>query len=308
MKKSVILCLFTIIFLLSSCTMLEKKALTMTKTSTEFTDTFGENISVYSGEDVIVSSGSFAQIWQLAGGKLLATTDDSFENGWIQPGESASIGALHDPNLEKIFELSPHLVILSADIPGNVKLQEPLSAASIQTAYFSVQTFEDYLSMLKICTAINGREDLYIQNGENIAADIQDIIQKNSGKPAPKVLLIRAGAGKVAVRGSDTMTGIMLQDLGCINIADTNQELLENLSLEAIIDADPDFIFATVFGDETQSMQVLENTLTNHPGWAGLTAVKENRYHLLPTDLFHYKPNNRWAESYAFLSEILYGT
>ena len=29
-------------------------------------------------------------------------------------------------------------------------------------------------------------------------------------------------------------------------------------------------------------------------------------YIVLPKDLFHYKPNNRWGESYQYLGEILY--
>jgi len=36
--------------------------------------------------------------------------------------------------------------------------------------------------------------------------------------------------------------------------------------------------------------------------------VKEGRYIVLPKDLFHYKPNNRWGESYQYLGEILYPT
>lgn len=34
--------------------------------------------------------------------------------------------------------------------------------------------------------------------------------------------------------------------------------------------------------------------------------MKEDRYIVLPKDLFHYKPNNRWGESYQYLGEILY--
>ena len=38
----------------------------------------------------------------------------------------------------------------------------------------------------------------------------------------------------------------------------------------------------------------------------GLTAVKQDRLILLPKELFHYKPNARWGESYAYLAKILY--
>ena len=30
------------------------------------------------------------------------------------------------------------------------------------------------------------------------------------------------------------------------------------------------------------------------------------RYVILPGELFHYKPNKRWGESYEYLADILY--
>jgi iron complex transport system substrate-binding protein len=34
--------------------------------------------------------------------------------------------------------------------------------------------------------------------------------------------------------------------------------------------------------------------------------VQNGRYTVLPKDLFHYKPNERWGESYAYLYEIIF--
>ena len=59
-------------------------------------------------------------------------------------------------------------------------------------------------------------------------------------------------------------------------------------------------------GDEQAALAVVEETLGQNPAWQGLTAVKEGRVYVLPRDLFHYKPNARWAESYAFLYELLF--
>ena len=50
----------------------------------------------------------------------------------------------------------------------------------------------------------------------------------------------------------------------------------------------------------------MEETLGQNPAWQGLTAVQEGRVYVLPRDLFHYKPNARWAESYAYLYELLF--
>mgnify|MGYP000906023612 CR=1 FL=1 len=274
----------------------------------EFTDALEHEIAVSGYDKVIAATSSFAQVWQLAGGKLIGATTDAFEDGLITTGEATDVGGAHNPSLEQMIALSPDLVILSADLPGHVKLYEQLNAAGITAAYFSVEVFEDYLSMLKICTDITGRADLYKQNGESIRERIDEIITRTKDKPSPKVLLLRASSGKVEARNSETMAGKMLRDMGCVNIADSETGLLENLSMEVIIKEDPDYIFVTIMGDsEEKAQEALRGALLQNPAWAGLTAVKNNRYITLPKDLFHQKPNNRWAESYELLWKTLYG-
>ena len=79
------------------------------------------------------------------------------------------------------------------------------------------------------------------------------------------------------------------------------------MSLEAIIAADPDYIFLTIMGtSDEKALSYMASHFESNPAWNGLTAVKEGRYMLLPKDLFHYKPNARWGESYAYLADILY--
>ena len=50
----------------------------------------------------------------------------------------------------------------------------------------------------------------------------------------------------------------------------------------------------------------MRQNLESDPAWNGLSAVREGRCVLLPQDLFHYKPNERWDESYEYLAKILY--
>ena len=303
MRKIILLLLLSLT--LSACS--ANRANPPESAKTEFTDAIGQIIAVDDCENVVVCSGSFAQIWTLAGGTVLATTADAFDDGYIKHGEAENVGSAHNPGLELVIAQNPSLVILFADMEGHVKLLEPLASANIKTAYFSVDDFDDYLDMLKICADMTGRDDLYEQNGLQIKSRIDAIIDKANDKPSPKILLVRAGAGKVVSRGSDTMAGIMLKNMGCVNIADSNSILLEDLSMEIIIQEDPDFIFATYMGDEEKSQKTLRDILQNNPAWSGLSAVKNNRYIVLPKDLFHQKPNNRWAESYEYLWGILYG-
>ena len=77
-------------------------------------------------------------------------------------------------------------------------------------------------------------------------------------------------------------------------------------NLEAVIAAEPDFILVTTMGSSDEAaMAYMEETFESNPAWAGLSAVQNGRYVLLPRELFHYKPNARWGESYAYLAKIL---
>lgn len=123
----------------------------------------------------------------------------------------------------------------------------------------------------------------------------------------PTVLFVRALSGKAKAKADDNMTCRMLEDLGTDNIAKRHASLLDELTMEAIIAEDPDFIFVVPMGDTGKALQSMRDIFEVNPAWAGLTAVKEGRYVVLPKELFHYKPNARWAESYEYLAGIIYG-
>ena len=85
--------------------------------------------------------------------------------------------------------------------------------------------------------------------------------------------------------------------------------LAENLSMEAILLAAPDWIFVTTMGlDNEAAMATLQAALLDNPAWSTLTAVREGRYVVLDPMLFHYRPNERWAEAYEQIVSLMDGT
>lgn len=269
-----------------------------------FTDDFDEEITIDHPKKVAVLSASLADAWLLAGGTLSATTEDAQK---YATEDTVVLGAMKSPNMELMISEEIDFVILSAAISEHVDMKANLEQAGMQTAFFEVETFEDYERMMKTFTEITGREDLYQKNVGDISAEIEKQIGRADGS-APKVLFLRAYSTGVKAKGSDSMTGIMLKDLGCVNIADSESGLLDNLSIEAIIEADPDYIFVTTMGEsEEAAFDMVEKLLTSNPAWNGLKAVTNNHYEMLPKDLFHNKPNDRWGESYRILADYLYG-
>ena len=100
------------------------------------------------------------------------------------------------------------------------------------------------------------------------------------------------------------MLGEMLYSIGCINIADSEKGLLENLSVESIIKNEPYHIFVVTMGDEVKAKENLETLITDNPAWAEILAVKENRLHIMDRRLYNLKPNDEWAVAYEKLCEI----
>lgn len=273
------------------------------------TDALGRQVTIPKGPQRVASLiGSFADIWLLAGGSLCAAAEDAWEDFGLELPDAVNIGGAHSPNLELLLSADPDFVIASASTAANVALKDTLESAGIPVAYFDVDCFADYLAMLKICTDITGRQDLYQQNGLALQKRIQAILE-NTTLPEQErsVLLLRAASGSVKAKGSEgTILGEMLKDLGCRNIADSDVTLLETLSVESVIAQEPYRIFVVTMGSDTQAAYAnLSKMMEENPAWGMLEAVREGRLHLMDKQLFNLKPNARWAEAYETLSALL---
>lgn len=259
-------------------------------------------------QNVISLMGSYAETWTLAGGELKGVTSDAkTERNMNLPESVQIIGSVKEPNLEEILVLSPDFVILSADIESHKKISTTLKDLNIPHAFFEVEHFDDYLEMLKICTDITGKSELYKQNGTDIKSRIDAALKRSGNKNKPSILFIRAFSTGAKAKTEDNMTGKMLSELGCENIASRHESLLDTLSMEEIISENPDFIFVVTMGESSEkALTSLKNGIQKNPAWSELKAVKNGRYNVLPKELFHYKPNAKWGEAYEYLSEILY--
>lgn len=274
-----------------------------------FTDDLGRTVTVGSHQRTAVLLGSFAQVWQLAGGEVCATAEDAWEDLNLPLKEdTVNLGGMQELSMELLLASQPDFIIASANTRQNLEWKETLEATGIPTAYFNVSDFDSYLRMLKICTDITGRQDLYETYGTDIQSRIDAVVEAGAGRgTSPTVLCMRASGSLVTVKNSrDNVLGEMLQALGCVNIADSDASLLETISLEAILEADPEYIFIAQRGDDREKMIAhVEAMMQENPAWLQLTAVKEGRIYYMDKNLYTLKPNHRWAEAYEQLEAIL---
>lgn len=285
---------------------------TVNNPSYSFTDDLGRQVSIASCERTAALLGSFADVWVLSGGgqNLCATADDAWDDFGLgeQIPNAANLGATKNLSLEILLASKPHFVIASTNTKQHLDWLSTLEAAGIAVAYFDVSDFDDYLRMLKICTDITARPDLYEKNGLDVKNKVNAAIEQ--GKKAgnnQKVLFLRASAASVRAKNShDNVLGEMLADLGCINIADSDSSLLETLSVESILAQNPYRIFVVQVGDNAEATKKsIHDLFKENPAWQKLDAVKNGRVHFMDKRLYNLKPNALWGQAYEQLAEIL---
>lgn len=300
-----------------------------------FTDSLGNSVTLQEQpKKVAVLFSSYADIWQTAGGEVAITVGDSIERGFasadcILVDEGSGHSVL---NTELLIASQPDLVIGTTDYDVQKEAIALCARSGIPAAAFQVDTFEDYLGLLQICTRITGQEPLYREHGVEVAAKIDALLAcvqaynmslaesdtapgtmsdpQSTQKSAPNktILFVRAGSSDRSTKAKtadENFVCVMLEQLGTYNIADNAPILLDGLSIEEILRSDPDHIFITTMGDEAAAKEHMQSVLES-AGWKELTAVQEKAYTYLPKELFHYKPNSRWYEAYRYLAEILY--
>ena len=302
-----ILALLLVALLLAGCG--QAAAPEQPETAYTFTDDLGRQVSVDSPERVAVLLGSFAQIWHLAGGQVCAAPDDAWEDLDLDMAPDAvNLGSTEQLSLELLLSSKPELILASINRRQNMEWKETLESTGIPVAYFQIDDFDDYLRLLEICTTLTGRDDLYEQHGLEVQARIDAVAERAAARgTSPTVLCMTASAATIRTQNSEgTVLGAMLKTLGCVNIADSETALLENLSLEHILLCDPEYIFIVQRGDDAEGMRAyVEETLLSHPLWSQLTAVRQGRVYFMDKTLFNLKPNHRWGEAYEILEDIL---
>lgn len=301
--------LFLCILILAGCAVNPAQPAGETYT---FTDSAGTEVTVEKNpETVAVLFSSLADVWVTAGGTVDITVGEAVERGFAD--ETAILvddGAGKKINLELLVASKPDLVIYSSEIAGQAECAEALQDAGIPAAGFRVDTLADYLLLLDICTDLTDRKDLAKTCGTEVAERCEALVnQARSREDQPTILFVRAGSSAKYTKvktAEDNFVCQMLENLGSTNIADAAPVLLDGLSTEEIVLADPDYILYTTMGDEASGVAYMESLLSD-PVWSTLTAVQEGRVYQLPKDLFQFKPNARWDEAYQYLIDLLYG-
>ena len=281
----------------------ESKAPDMADSTADQSSSAQDREDISGPKSVVAVSKSNADLWLLAGGELSGTTEDAMELDGIS-GNTAVVGTLSKPNSEAILALEPDLVLLAVDIPAQKELKAELDEMGIRTMAIEIDSFEDYKSCMKELTTLTGREDLYEQNAVQVGERIEAIKAKVTNDDTRTFLALRVSATKNKVLKDDYFACEIFRDFGLRNIAGDDSRI-DELNIEAIVAANPDYIFIIPQGKESEAMESYKTQFESNEVWSSLDAVNRGRLYTMPKDYFQYKPNAQWDLAYEYVRDLL---
>lgn len=279
----------------------------------EFIDSTGRRVQIpVRPQRVVALNASNLDLYYAAGGQVIgrpttvALSVDLLEKIKAIP----QVGETSSPNLEKIVSLKPDLV-LGVDAPFHHALVPVLEKAGIPIL---LQALPNYRSILQTIRQYGELTGEVAQAGRAIGEIDEKVSRgkaKTAGKKPARALVIWGSPESFNMAMPNSFAGSLLTLLAAENVAQApgapaGPMPYMPLSLEFIAKADPDVILLITHGADERVSEKFRKDLADHPAWQGMRAVKNDRVHKLPYQLFAVNPGTQVDVAVELLVGLLY--
>lgn len=211
------------------------------------------------------------------------------------------VGTYFEPNIEKIFSLSPDLVLAIADLPEDIiaKLEE----LGIPAPILNPSDLEGILADIQLVGKATGAE----KEAEALVAEMRGRIavvteKASEVKERPMVFceIDATDPSKPWATGPGSFMDAMIRLSGGANVAADAESPWVQLSAEEIIAKDPEII---ILADSKYG--VTAESVRERPGWEVITAVKEGAIFNIDDDLIS-RPGPRIVDGLEAVAKIIH--
>ncbi len=263
------------------------------------TDDRGAEIELEAPPATIVTIGpSNTEILYGIGAGNLVIGADSFSD-WPERvrDDAEDVGTLREPNIEKITELQPDLVIASTI---GIEVIEKLEDLGLTVAGFEASSLDhmyEVVGKLGVLTdSEEGAQRLTAAMQESMEC-IQDEIGEVEERPG---VFFEVGYEPIFTAGAGTFPDELMEMAEAENVFSDLDDAWAEVNPEAVIERDPDVIIATM----EQTKNLIEEG--QRPGWENITAVRDDRIEKLNPDLLH-RPGPRLVFGMGELAAVIWG-
>jgi len=231
-----------------------------TPTNIEVTDSNGKVTVPYQPEKVVVFDNSAIDTMNVLGvGDRVVGAAISNLPAYLSAFETVeSAGGIKEPDLEKINQLQPDLIIIS----GRQRDYQDELAAIAPTIFLSVDNDDTWASIesnIQTLAEIFGKEE----EAQLQMADLQsqiDTLHASAEESGLTALIVMVNEGNLSAFGPGSRYSILYDTFGFIPVDDTLEASThgESISYEFLLEKNPDLIFVVdrtqaIGGEESQS-------------------------------------------------------
>ena len=242
------------------------------------------------------------------GGEVVGRPQKSF--GEVRPPEAAAAEEIGRPqiiNFEKIAALETDLFIGHKRL--NAKDVPTLESLGMNVLLTQGDSVEEIIDLIEMYGRILNKEAA----AKGLIYDIEIEIEKISSgfeDKNLKALILYGTPSETMAALPKSLAGNMFELVGIQNIYQDMPGLktyptYAQLSLERILEADPDVIYFMFMGDDEKPFEQFQAEMALIPAWNELTAIRNDRLVVLPYELFGTNPGPRIVESLHFLQDSL---
>lgn len=243
---------------------------------------------------VSISPGATETIYALNSQDTLVGRSDYCD----YPKEATSIesvGQITEPNIEKIAELNPDLVIASAHF--SQELVDKIEALGIKVAVlYGEESFDGAYKNIQDIALVLGKEKEGTEIVDGMKKKVEEVESKVKNLEKPSVYYV-VGFGKTDfTAGGNTFIGQIIDSAGGDNIAKDIEGW--NYSKEVLMEKNPDTV---VLSDKYDS----KSGFTTGEGYKELKAVKEGKVYEIDDNMLS-RQGPRQAEGLEALAKIIH--
>ncbi len=220
------------------------------------------------------------------------------------------VGSYMHPNMEAVVRLKPDLVILSGMTGRHRAFGELLRKSGIEVLHLKYDNYSDYARIAGIFSSILATRSASTVCGK-VQKEVDSIIRRCSGRKGPSFLVLFFNGAEFRAETNRAHAAYIFAALGGRNILNSTGFAVRaeriSFSPEELLLKEPDCIFLVPGAKSEALNREAFRKFQENPSMQNLKAVRTNRLHILPSDLFQYKPNHRFPEAFRYAEKLLYG-
>ncbi len=216
---------------------------------------------------------------------------------------AATIGSPMSPDIEKLADLKPSIVLSPNSLESD--LATKYENASLNSAFLNLKSVNGMFKSIEELGTLLDKQD---QANKLVDEFVDYMSNFKTGTTKPKILILMGLPGSYVVATSSSYVGNLCELAGGENIyGDGDGQDFINVSVEDMLEKQPDLILRTSHAMPEQVAAMFENEFKNNSSWQNFEAVKNNKVYDLENGTFGMSANLQYQTALEKLREIFYG-